>query len=176
MPFKLLPSAGVRREWICVSSCVGFLRGTAWDSRSFFHRLNPHWVLQSGVMGTYLPGTGTLCEGTCCVAQTLRSWDNPSRIHIHHTWICVGLTCSVSPPPTSLDGCGFFSSVVVRLPFNLLPDGSGSWLFHILVVILMWLCKEVSYVYPCCHFDQKWAHFALVVLQLVFFCFGKWEE
>ena len=33
----------------------------------------------------------------------------------------VGPACSVSaPPPTSLDGRGFFNSVVVRLPFNLI--------------------------------------------------------
>ena len=37
--------------------------------------------------------------------------------------------CGTSPfciyaPPTSLDGCGFFNSVVVRLPFNSISDGS----------------------------------------------------
>ena len=36
------------------------LRGIAWGSRSFFHKLNPHWFLQPEVVGTYLPGTGTL--------------------------------------------------------------------------------------------------------------------
>ena len=46
-----------------VSLCVGALRGTAWGSRSFFHQLNPHWLLQSEVVGTYLPGTGTLGWG-----------------------------------------------------------------------------------------------------------------
>ena len=44
-------------------------------------------------------------------------------------------------PPTSLDWCGFFNSVVVMLPFNLISDDSEWWLFYILVVILMWLCK-----------------------------------
>ena len=39
---------------------MGSLRGTAWGSRSFFHRLKMHWFLQPEVAGTYLPGTGTL--------------------------------------------------------------------------------------------------------------------
>ena len=43
-----------------VSPCVGSLRGTAWGSRSFFHRLNPCWFLQTEIVGTYLPGTGSL--------------------------------------------------------------------------------------------------------------------
>ena len=43
-----------------VSPCVSSLRGTAWDSSSFFYQLNPRWFLQLEVMGTYLPGTGTL--------------------------------------------------------------------------------------------------------------------
>ena len=30
----------------------------------------------------------------------------------------------ISTLPTSLDGCGFFNSVVVRLPFNSISDGS----------------------------------------------------
>ena len=39
------------------------LRGTAWGSRSFFHLLNPSWILQLQVVGTYLPGTGALGWG-----------------------------------------------------------------------------------------------------------------
>ena len=61
----------------------------------------------------------------------------------------------VSTPPTSLDGCGFFNSIVVGLPFNSISDNSKRWLFYILVVILMWLCVEASRVYPCCYLDWK---------------------
>ena len=42
---------------------MGFLRGTAWGSKSFVHQLNPRWVWQPEVVGTYLPGTGTLGWG-----------------------------------------------------------------------------------------------------------------
>ena len=64
------------------------------------------------------------------------------------------LSC-VSTSPTSLDGCGFFNSVVFRLPFNLISDSSEWWLFCILVVIFIWLCEEVSCVYLCRHLDHK---------------------
>ena len=50
-------------------------------------------------------------------------------------------------PSTSLDGCGFFNSIVVRLPFNSISDDPEWWLFYILIVILMWLCKELSHVF-----------------------------
>ena len=46
VPFKILPSAGTQREWVWVSLCVGSLRGTAWDSRNFFHQHNPCYFLQ----------------------------------------------------------------------------------------------------------------------------------
>ena len=39
---------------------MGSLRETAWGSRIFFHGLNTHWLLQTEVVGTYVPGTGTL--------------------------------------------------------------------------------------------------------------------
>ena len=37
------PSTGAQKEWVWVSSCVGPLRETAWESSSFFHWLNPLW-------------------------------------------------------------------------------------------------------------------------------------
>ena len=52
-------------------------------------------------------------------------------------------------PPTSLDVCVFFNSVVVTFPFNSISDGSECWLFYILIVILMWLCEKASRVYLC---------------------------
>ena len=61
----------------------------------------------------------------------------------------------ISAPPTSLNRCGFFNSVVVRLPFSLISESSEWWWFYALVVILMWLYKEVSRVYPCHHLDRK---------------------
>ena len=50
---------------------MGSLRGTAWGSRIFFHQLYPCWVLQPEVVGTYLPGTGTLGWEAWCGAGLL---------------------------------------------------------------------------------------------------------
>ena len=87
-------------------------------------------------------------------------WDSlllryPSQIFMYHTWMWdqpVPHLC----PPTSLDGCGFFNSVVVRLPFHSISDSSEWWWFYISAVILMWLCEEASHVYLCRHLDWKW--------------------
>ena len=83
-------------------------------------------------------------------------WDSllpryPSRVFIHH--MCVrDQPVTHLHPPTSLDGCGFFNSIVVRLPFNLISICSMQWWFYILVAVLMRLYKETSYV---CHLDQQ---------------------
>ena len=54
-----------------MSPHVGFLRGTTWGSRIFFHKVNPCWFLQPDIVGAYLPGIGTLGWGAWCVAGTL---------------------------------------------------------------------------------------------------------
>ena len=133
---------------------VGSLRGTAWGSRSFFHWLNPLWFLQPEFMVTYLPGTGTLGWGSWCGAGTPCSQDIPPK-SLSTTHICGTSLFCISACLISLDGCGFFNSVVVRLPFNSISDGSEWWLFYNWVVILMWLCKEASLVYLCCHLDRQ---------------------
>ena len=50
-------------EQVSLCTLRGSLRGTAWASRIFFHRFNPHGVLQPEVVGLYLPVTGTLGWG-----------------------------------------------------------------------------------------------------------------
>ena len=64
-------------EW--VSPCVGSLRGTAWDSRGFFHWLNSHWFLLSEVVGNHLLCTGTLGWGSCCGPVAPCSQDIPPK-------------------------------------------------------------------------------------------------
>ena len=113
---------------------------------SLLHQLNPCWFLQPEVVGTYLPGTGTLGWGAWCGAGTPHSQDIPpgflSTTHGGGTSLFY-----VSVLPTSLDGCGYFNSVLFRLPFNLISDGFAGWLFYSLVVILMCLCEEVNYLF-----------------------------
>ena len=104
--------------------------------------------------GTYLPGTGMLSSGAWCGPRTPCSWDVPPKF-LSTTCGCRTSLFCICTPPTSLDVCDFFNSVVVRLPFNSISDGSQWWLVYILVVILMWLCEEVSHVFLHHHLGWK---------------------
>ena len=145
----------------------GSLRGTAWDSKSFFHWLNPCCFLYPEVMGTYLPGTGTLGWGTWCWAGTHHSCDTPLKF-LSTAHGCGTSPFHISTPPTSLDRCSFFNFIVIRLPFSLISDGSEWWLFYILVVISMWLCEEMSCAYLCHHLDWKSLIQVLKLFNLLF--------
>ena len=83
---------------------------------------------------------------TWCGAGTPHSQNIPPEF-LFTTCVCGTSPFCICAPPTSLDGCGFFNSVVTRLPFNSISDCSEWWLFYILLVILMWLCEEASRVY-----------------------------
>ena len=63
VPFKLLPWYWSSKELSLSKSILGSLKGIAWGSRIFFHQLNPHCFVQPEVVGTYLPGAGTLLWG-----------------------------------------------------------------------------------------------------------------
>ena len=93
VPFQLL-----RWCWSSggVSLCGGSLRGTAWGSSSFFHRLNPHYFLQPEVMGTYLPGTGTLGWGPGVELGLLTP--KISLPNFYPLQVGVGAACSASVP------------------------------------------------------------------------------
>ena len=179
---SLCPGPGAKRDWVWLSPCVHSGRGTAWDSRSFFYPLNLYWFCSQELLGAYLPGTGTLLWGAWCGPGTPCSWDTPpkflSTTHGYGT-----SPFRVWAPTTSQDGCGFFNSIVVRLPFNSTSDSSEWWWFSILVVILMWLCL-VSLVCLCCYRDWKswsifwyvyWAFFGEVSV-CVFDPFCNWGD
>ena len=129
----------------CKTNCLGLLSCTdssPLDSaaRSYGDLSSWHWD----------PGLGTLVWG----------WDSslprcPSLyMCILYMWVW-GQPVPRLRPSSSLGGCGFCNSVVVRLPFNSISDGSEGWLFYSLVVILMWLCDEANHVYLCRHLDQR---------------------
>ena len=99
-----------------LSPCVDSLRRTAWDSRSFFYRLNPCWFLQPEVMGTCLPGTGTWAGGPSVGLGLLIPEISLPNFHPH---VGMGPAGSESASLLLVDGCGFFNSVVVRLHIEL---------------------------------------------------------
>ena len=103
---------------------MGSLKGTAWGSRSFFHSFNPCWFLQPEVVGTYLPGTGTLGWEAWCGAETLQSWNiRMSLPNFYPPHVGEGPACSTSAPLLTV-WMDVVNSVAFRLPFNLISDGS----------------------------------------------------
>ena len=110
---------------------------------SFSHHCNPHRFLQPVVLRLYFP--------------TLEPWVavclTPNLLLLVYPHTNVGMPgppaprfCMSSPPwlpisapPTSLDECLFFNSLVVRLPYSLISW--QFWLFFIFkfVVFLLWV-------------------------------------
>ena len=71
-------------------------------------------------------------------------------------WVCKPPPCRksslpwlpVSTPPTSLDECFFFISLVVGLPYSSIF--CQFWLFFVFKLLLsFWLCEEAQCVYLC---------------------------
>ena len=61
----------------------------------------------------------------------------------------------ISTPPTGLDECLFFNSLVVGLPYSSIF--CQFWLFFIFKFVLsfFWLCEEAPCVYLCLHLGRK---------------------
>ena len=60
-----------------------------------------------------------------------------------------------SAPPTCLDECFFFISLVVGLPYSSIF--CQFWLFFVFKLLLsfFWLCEEAQCVYLCLHLGRK---------------------
>ena len=96
-----------------------------------------------------------MCE--CGAALPFRL-HNPPPHWVHQMLPC----CESSPPwlpifapPTSLDECFFFISLVVRLLCSLFF--CQLWLFFVFKLLLsfIWLCEEAQCVYLCLHLGWK---------------------
>ena len=145
-------------EYEKVGLCVGFLRRTAWCSRSFFHWLTPCWFLQPE-MGTYPTGTGTLGwrAGLLTPVISLPNFYPP------HVGVGPALSTSASLLSVWMD--------VVSLILYLSDFHSNRfhscqtsiqldfwWFWVMVVVILLWLWEEASHVCLCCHLDWNSGH------------------
>ena len=104
-------------------SMCGFFKVNCLGLQRFLILIQSCWFLQPEVMGTYLSGTGTLDCGSWCGAGTPCSQDIPPEF-LSTTRGCGTSLFHVSTLPTSMDGYGFFNSVVVRLSFNTISDRS----------------------------------------------------
>ena len=139
------PHAGAQREWIWVSPCMGPLRGSAWDSRSFhLSQSQSPLVFTTKSYGTGTLGWGGLVWGwdPSLLGGTSASQDISPSFYLPH--IGVGPACFAFCSSYN-SWCGFFfNSVVVGLLFSSVYSHSEWLLFCSLVVILMWLWEEVS--------------------------------
>ena len=134
-PSSCCPGAGAQREWVCISSksVLGPLRGDAWESCSFFLYPKPHWFLHTEVMGTHLG-----LEPWAGVGLGFLAPEVSLPIFIHHMWVwdcpfCISESLCVSmslSPPTCLDECDFFNSLVAGLPHSLI-----FWWFWVTIVL-----------------------------------------
>ena len=56
---------------------------------------------------------------------------------------------SISTPPTGMDECFFFNSLVVGLPYRMIFWQFWLFLFLNLLLSFFWLCKEAQCVHLC---------------------------
>ena len=153
VPFKLPPQCWSSGQWVWVGESVcGFFKRNCLGFQQFLPPTQSLLLFADrscGDLSSYhwSPGLGGL----------VWSWDSsllrhPSQIFIHPVWGWQAYSMSASLPPVCID---VVSSIVVRLPFSSISDSSEWWMFYISVVILMWLCEEVSHVCLHHHLDQK---------------------
>ena len=101
----------------------GFFKMNCLGLLMFLPLIQSLLVFVARVVENYIPGSETLDLGAWCGAGAPHSRDIPPKL--------LSTTCMwgtnpflVCIPTASLDGCGFFNSVVVRLPFNSITVGS----------------------------------------------------
>ena len=126
----------------------------------------PTGVFNQGFEALF-PSAGTLGGGVCRPVHQLLPrhpaaalptlLHNPPPHWVHQLPPCHKSSLprlSISAPPTGLDECFFFISLVVRLPYSLIF--CQFWLFFVFKLLSsFWLCEEAQCVYLCFHLGQK---------------------
>ena len=126
VPFNLLPQCWSSEGGSLSKSMFQFFKGNCLGGLQQFLPLTQSPLVIAARshedLSSWHWNTGTLVWASCCGDETLCSWGIPPEF--------LSTTCGygtspfcVSAPPTSLDECGFFNSVVVRHPFNSISDG-----------------------------------------------------
>ena len=135
--------------------------------RLYFPAMEP-WVAQSVSLPSCSSGLsahecGTAHSTNCCLAgSTSCSLACPApqcAISLAPPVIAspgvISAQLPVSSPPTSLDECVFFNSLVVGLPYSLMF--CQFWLCCVFTLLLsfFWWCEEAQCVYLRLHLGQK---------------------
>ena len=126
--------------------CTGTLGYTVCLAPQLFLLVYPH----SNVGPPALPAIPSLGPPATTLPRVLFTW------------------LPISAPPTSLDECFFFNSLVVGLPYNLIF--CQFWLVFVFKMLLpfFWLCEEAQCVYLCLHVGQKSASSFLIWIPFIF--------
>ena len=129
VPLKQLPPCSSSERVSLSKFMCGFFKRDCLGLQKCLLLTQSLLVFAARIMGAYIPGTGTFCWETRCEAGSPHSWNIPLE------FLSTTRGCGTSPfhdsaPPTGLDGCGLFNSVVVRLSFNSISDSSECWLFY----------------------------------------------
>ena len=131
-PFNCCPCAGSQREWVCLSpkSVNSLLRGDSWESWSFFCCRSPYWFTARSYMDLS-SGCVNLGWVVWCGAGIPCSRSIPPSFYPPHMGVGPPILYRcISNPPTHLDECDFFISLVVRLPHS-----SIFWQFWVIFVL-----------------------------------------
>ena len=127
-------------------------------SRLYFLMLEP-CVLQPvslpSCSGLFEHKYRTLCSASCHLSQSMSHHPLPTLI------LQLWPFCESSPPwlsnstpPTGLDECLYFNSLVSDILTVQFSGSAGCFLFFILLLPFFWLCEEVQHVYLCLHLGR----------------------
>ena len=154
-PAAASASTGVFNQWFeALFPCAGTLGFEVCHSD---HQLLPRWPAAASLAS---------CSFVHPTLQSATSLGPPAATmpRVLSAWL------PVSAPPTGLDECFFFISLVVGLPYSLIF--CQFWVFFVfkLLLSIFWLCEEAQYVYLCLHLGRKSASYLLHLI-LIIVCF-----
>ena len=109
----------------------------------------------AGSASHHLVGSDS-CSLACPAPQSATSLGPPATALLP----VLSTQLPISTPPTGLDECFFFNSLVVRLPYSLIF--CQFWLFFVFKWLLsFWLCEEAQCVYLRLHLGWTSSSFPL---------------
>ena len=123
------------------------------ETSSFSCCCNPHRFLQSEVLRLYLPSAGALGCMVCLTPQLFllvypHTNVGPPSPPATALLRVLSTQLPFSAPPTSLDECFFFNSLVVRLPYSSMFWQFGLFFVFKFVVVLLLVVRRGTVCLP----------------------------
>ena len=137
VPFKLLSWCQNSEGESLNKSVYGFFKGNCLGLLKFLPPTQSPLVFAARIYKDLFSWHWNLGLGGLVWDSSLLRYPSQIFITIHGSGTS---PFCVSAPLTSLDGCGFFHSIVVRFPFNLISD-CFKWIVLHSGIVLMWFCE-----------------------------------